>query len=98
VESLIVVVLSGVIATLFMAALMYALVWNGFRHGDMIRILGADLTKSPNRYFTMGMVLYLATGVGISWVYFLVLKFFQFDSVIVSTGFSGFMGFSQGFL
>jgi hypothetical protein len=97
-ESFFVALLSGVVATLLMVAVMYALVWRGFHHGDMIRVLGSDLTEKPKRYFSMGMTIYFATGVLLSWVYYLVLDFFKFDSVLVSNGFAGFMGFSQGFI
>jgi hypothetical protein len=91
-------VTGAVIATLVMAAVMYSLVWDGFGHGDMIRLLGSDITQQPRRYFSMGMVLYLLTGLALSWLYYMALNFFQFDSVTISAGFGGFMGFTQGFI
>jgi len=95
---IIVTVTGAVIATLVMAAVMYALVWDGFKHGDMIRLLGQDITQQPRRHFSMGMLLYLGTGLLLSGLYYKALSFFQFDSVIISAGFGGFMGFTQGFI
>ena len=95
---IIVTVTGAVIATLVMAAVMYALVWDGFEHGDMIRLLGQDITQQPKRYFSMGMLLYLGTGLLLCGLYYKALSFFQFDSVTISAGFGGFMGFTQGFI
>ena len=95
---IIVTVTGAVIATLVMTAVMYALVWDGFAHGDMIRLLGQDITQQPKRYFSMGMLLYLGTGLLLCGLYYKALSFFQFDSVTISAGFGGFMGFTQGFI
>jgi hypothetical protein len=94
----IVTVTGSVIATLVMASIMYSLVWDGFKHGDMIRLLGCDITQKSGRYFSMGMVLYLLTDLLLCGLYYMALNFFQFDSVIISAGFGGFMGFTQGFV
>jgi hypothetical protein len=96
--NIIITLLGAVIATLVMAAIMYALVWDGFGHGDMIRLLGCDVTQKPQQYFKMGMILYLITGLALSWLYYLALDFLKFDSVTISTGFGSFMGFTQGFI
>jgi len=95
---IIITLVGAVIATLVMAAIMYALVWDGFGHGDMIRLLGCDVTEQPRQYFKMGMLLYLITGLALSWLYYLALNFLKFDSVTISSGFGGFMGFTQGFI
>jgi len=64
----------------------------------MIRILGADLTMRPSRYFGFGMMVYFVTGIALSWLYFLLLQWCQFDSIAGSMGFAAFVGVSQGFL
>ncbi|HYX35461.1 MAG TPA: hypothetical protein VE954_20390 [Oligoflexus sp.] len=93
-----VTVLGALIATLVMASVMYAMIWDGFEHGDMIRLLGSDITQQPRRYFVMGMFLYLGTGLALSWLYYKALNVLKFDSVIISAGLGGFMGFVQGFV
>ncbi|WP_141731982.1 hypothetical protein [Oligoflexus tunisiensis] len=93
-----VTVTGAVIATLVMAAVMYTLVWDGFRHGDMIRLLGTDVTTDPKKFFTMGMIMYFVSGMLLSWFYYKALSFLNFDSVTISSGIGGFMGFVQGFV
>ncbi len=97
-EATFITLMGALVATLVMASLMYALVWEGFGHGDAIRALGREATDKPRRYFSAGLILYLSSGIWLSAVYFLAFRFFNFDSVIVALFLAAGMGFVQGFL
>jgi hypothetical protein len=92
-----VTITGAIIATMLMASLMYALVWDGFQHGDTIRLVGTDTTKQPARFLSAGMITYLATGLVLCWLYYLALSFLNLESFIVSAGIGGAIGFVTGF-
>lgn len=90
--------LGAFVGTIVMASLMYALVWEGFGHGDVIRALGSEATDKPRRFFNVGLILYLSSGIWLSGLYYYAFKFFHFDSVIIALFLGAGMGFIQGFL
>ncbi|HET9236652.1 MAG TPA: hypothetical protein VFO10_05355 [Oligoflexus sp.] len=93
----IVTVLGAVIATLLMASLMYALIWDGFQHGDVIRLIGTDITNKPKRFFSAGMIIYLTTGLALCWLYYMTIQFLNIQTFLVSAGVGGAIGFVTGF-
>jgi hypothetical protein len=81
-----------------MASLTYAFVWDGVRHGDMIRLLGTEVSDKPERHFKLGLWIFLAIGLAMSWAYYLAITFLRVESFIVSAGIGGAIGFVQGFV
>lgn len=92
------ILLSGVLATLFWITVMFTFSWKGFHHGDMISVVGSDITNKPKLYFSRGIFLYIITGLILAPAYYFILTWFEFTSVINNIGVSVFMGISQGFL
>jgi hypothetical protein len=93
-----VTILSALIATLFMVSLTYAFVWDGVKHGDMIRLLGTEVTDKTERQFMTGVWIFFAIGLALSGLYYLAINFLRVESFIVSAGIGGAIGFVQGFV
>ncbi len=92
------VLLSGVIATLFWITLMMTFSWRGFRHGDMISIVGSDVTRKRSCFFSRGILVYAITGMLLAPFYYWLLRAFEVSDILTGIGICTFSGFAQGFL
>lgn len=97
-ETIFAIAIGGLLATLFWITIMFVFIWKGFHHGDMISVIGSDITNKPALYFSRGLLLYVLSGILLSPIYYFILSWLAFASVISNMGFGAFMGFSQGFL
>jgi hypothetical protein len=89
---------AGAAAALLMITIEYAFVWTGVKHGDLIRLLGATLVHKPKNVFKIGLLINAVAGILLSALYFAVLNFFRFDTLIENMGIGAFLGVAQGFI
>ncbi|MEZ4744082.1 MAG: hypothetical protein R3B45_16810 [Bdellovibrionota bacterium] len=77
---------------------MFTFTWNGFRHGEMISMVGSSITKNPKLYFSRGIVICTIIGIVFAPIYYIILSWFDFNNLLSNLGVSAFIGSSHGFL
>lgn len=97
-EPIFLTVTTGIIATAVMVTLLYALVWRGIHHGDLLRFVGVIVFPKSRNPEVIGVVLHVIIGIGLSWSYHYILGKVYFSWFVLNAGFGAFLGFIQGII
>lgn len=96
--TILLVAVAGILASLAMASFMYSIHFLGASNGDMIRVLGSYKTRTYERSFGPGMILYLAGGVFFAFLYYFIWQQLGLDGpkgILIS---GALMGLVHGFI
>ncbi len=72
--------MTGIVATLAMTAVLYAIHWRGFANADMIRAVGSLVTRSEADAVVPGIIIHFVSGVIFAFIYVGFWSLFRFDA------------------
>lgn len=94
-----VIIISGIVATLVMTVLMYAVHWSTrMENGDMIRTLGSFLTKSLKNSLAVGAIIHVIAGIIFAFLYYKLFTIMGMSTPLSRMAGGAVIGAGHGFI
>lgn len=91
-------VVAGLIATLGMSVVMYAIHATGLANADMVRALGSLITKSKQKAMGAGFITHIISGIMFAFPYALIISAFPQTGIIGPLALGALLGLFHGFV
>ncbi len=95
-ESILVIILSGILGTGGMSLVMWLITRSGLANADMIRAVGSIYTRSYENALLPGIIMHFTAGIIFAFLYVLFLSLFSLGSVGAYIGMGAMTGVFHG--
>lgn len=95
-ESILVIILSGILGTSGMSLVMWLITRSGLANADMIRAVGSIYSRSYENALLPGIIMHVTAGIIFAFLYVIFLSLFSLNSVGAYIGMGAMTGVFHG--
>jgi len=95
-DAIVLTIVTGLVATAAMSALLYLIHWRGFANADMIRAIGSIVTRNETNALWPGMLVHFGSGVIFAFLYVGFWSTLPVSALKYVVGLGALMGVAHG--